>query len=114
MWQLQLSCGCGLLCLYDLLKYFGIFLVDSNNSAMWSGLLVEMDSCKFLVQCGYFFVSVAVISVMKGIRALLLIKEVFSRADGIWLSKFGLHLPHVELLQSLLDEGHYMHVWGLC
>ena len=33
--------------LYDLLKYFVIFLVVSNNSAMWSGLLVEMESCKF-------------------------------------------------------------------
>ena len=45
-WQLPLSIGCDLLCLYDLWKYCVIFLVAYNNSAIWSGLLVEMDSCK--------------------------------------------------------------------
>ena len=35
---------CGLLCLYDFLKYLVIFLVASKNSAIWSGLLVETDN----------------------------------------------------------------------
>ena len=47
MQWLLLSLEHDLLCLYDLLKYFIIFLVASNNSDMWSGLLVETESYKF-------------------------------------------------------------------
>ena len=64
MWQLLLSLVWGLLCLYDLLKYFVIFPVASNNSAMWSGLMVEMES-GFVVVID--FVLVTVMGVMKGV-----------------------------------------------
>ena len=33
-------------CLSDLLKFFVICLVTSDNSAIWSSLLVETESCK--------------------------------------------------------------------
>ena len=44
----------------------------SNNSAMWSGLLVWFGVIVDLIS--------VVISVMKGIRTLLLVKGAFSRA----------------------------------
>ena len=50
--------GCDGLCLSDLLKYFVIFLVASNSSAIWSGLLVKTESCKFGFSVLIYFVSV--------------------------------------------------------
>ena len=68
-----------MLCLNDLLKYFVIFLVASNNSAMWSGLLVEMESCKWWFSVVIYFISVTVFIAMNVIRALLFVKGMFSR-----------------------------------
>ena len=50
-----------------------------------------------------YVIPVTVICVMKGIIVLLFVKGAFSRhLDGVWLSKFGLILPHVDSLQSLI------------
>ena len=70
----------------------------SNNLAMWSGLLVETESCKLGLVWLFVLFLLLLSLLLKGLELCCLFKGHFIRfLDDEWLSKFSLHLPHVDL-----------------
>ena len=68
---------------------------------MWSGLLVEMGSCKFGSVCLFILVLLLLPLLWKGLDLCCLLKgHNLGPLDDVCLCKCDLHLPHIDLLQS--------------
>ena len=74
--------ACNDVYLSDLLKHFVIFLVASNIYAMWSGLLVEIESCKFSSSYQFIPFPFMMILLWGGIVVMVQVRMVFPGTFG--------------------------------
>ena len=89
-WVGDCQCYYGIFCsIYITLWYLVMFLVGSNNSAIWSCLLVEMDNCTFgsLWPLDWFLMLLLLLYERFDFNCLL--RGLFlGHLAGVWLSKF--------------------------